>query len=237
MQLTDALISLRQNTSMSYELILSINSPKIDYSVLNAFRDSQLVDKIFYNNIRVGFTKALIDGTKLLDVGSEFVILCNSDIEVKTNFYLEKLIEYFKDPTIDAVGPLSNSAGYQTVAEDQFDFIKDNQEQYSVPFLNGFFYMVRTKLLKLDPQFKHYASEDDLSMTLKKKVIALNVFIKHYGSQTYDLSERNELCSNAMRKLKFKWGKDKIYSNIAKMEEFKDSLINKILLEKLKVIG
>lgn len=116
------------------------------------------------------------------------VVFCNDDIHMVTGRkdWLWRMVSLFNDPKVGAVGPSSNFVmGKQSI------FLNINEPILDVPFLIGFFMMIRRKALEeaggIDPSLPG-GDDIDLSMRLKDAGYRLlaerGVFVYHHGQQT-----------------------------------------------------
>lgn len=235
-QLITTVKSLKDNTELPFEVVLSLNSEYYNEVIITALLEKKLIDKVYYNSKQIGFTQAIIDGGRLIDPKADLVIMCNSDIEMNTCYWLEKIEKVFEEKKIQAAGIFSNSAGYQTISYDDYKLLQEMnyKKTIEVPYINGFFYIIRLKVFSLDNyNFPDYASEDDISLKLNNKVIITNIYAHHLQSQTYDIYKRNDRCNSAMKKLKEIHGENNINNKIMKIESIKEKLMTDILLEKI----
>lgn len=233
-QLIDCVLSLKK-TNTPYEVIISVNSKRsIDLPLLK-----RLSDKLFVESRPVGFTKAVNNGLSIAE--GDYMIMCNSDTIVYTPGYLEAFLSIFDYyPNIDALGPVSNNAGYQSVGLDKSLWRRELwspicmtlSDFYRVEFLNGFFYVFK-KGLFLNPDYPHYASEDVLSMRLKFKAVVPRVFVYHHKEQTYSSADRNKLCAPAFKKLKEEYGEKVINLKIQQTESQTNRLRHELYMRYL----
>ena len=178
------------------------------------------------NETNLGYTKTVNKGLKL--ASADYVITLNSDTIIPPHLISGMLTCFGTDPDIGIVGPLSNAASWQNVPRligddgrfainnipfnlntEQFNQLvrnASNQDFPEVEFVNGFCFMIRTKVLKqiglLDEQAfpQGYGEENDLCLRASeagfKLAIADNCYVFHAKSKSFG-SERKEALSKA----------------------------------------
>ena len=106
--------SIIKKTHSAYKIILIDDaSEKQTINIINRLADNHERISIVRNTQNIGYTRSANKGLHLAD--SEWVVLLNSDTIVTDN-WLQGLLECaYSDPSIRAVGPLSNAAGAQSI--------------------------------------------------------------------------------------------------------------------------
>lgn len=165
-----------------------------------------------------------------------WAILLNSDTEVTAGWVDRMWAHGRRDGAIGLVGPLSNSAAWQSVpylnaggdwlssrlpdglTVDELGEIVRRFEHASIPlpFLNGFCYMIRRAvieqigLLDEDGFGAGYGEEHDFSIRAAAagwtSVVAGDVYVFHAGSQSYGHAARRSLVERGERALRAKHG-------------------------------
>ncbi len=153
-------------------------------------------------------------------------------------------------PDIGVIGPLSNTASWQSVPKlkDGKDWANNelpfgmtvtemsnivqsfSQECLVVPFLNGFCYMIKKELRDQIGNFdedgfgRGYGEENDFSIRARKAgwklAIATDVFIYHSQSKSYTNDRRKTLSEIADNKLIEKHGVQNIQPQVEYCKEF-----------------
>ena len=159
----------------------------------------------------VGYSWACNAGLSYcLQYSSDIVCLLNSDTEVMTDDWFEKVriqMNKFKNTAI--AGVLSNEAGHQSVVctPQTIDNFVGNVENV---LIHGF-----CLFLKMDCMYKvgwfdvenfpHYGSEDDLCIRSAKarfkNIIVTNVYVKHHKSASYTPEQRLKILAKSCPKL------------------------------------
>lgn len=185
--------SVERHTSQPYSLILvddGSDSQTRDYlAEFASVKDAALLR----NEKAKGYTRAANQG--LRHSSSDYVILLNSDTVV-TPGWLDRLIACVEsDPRIGLVGPLSNTASWQSIPEIEsygdwaanplpegvtIDAMSRLVAKYSarlypsMPFLNGFCLLIRRQLIRETGFFDEklfgdgYGEEDDYALRARK---------------------------------------------------------------------
>ncbi|NJD60320.1 MAG: hypothetical protein C3F13_17370 [Anaerolineales bacterium] len=188
------LASLFENTTQPYHLILvddGSDSPTAQY--LHEFSEAHPA-LLLRSDTATGYPSAANRGMQAST--AEFVVLLNSDT-ILTPAWLDRLATCIQtDPAIGMVGPLSNTASWQSVPriEDDGDWAsnplpaglspagmsdlvasKSARLYPDMPLLNGFCLMIRRKLLDQVGYFddvgfsQGYGEEDDLVLRARKQ--------------------------------------------------------------------
>ena len=164
-----------------------------------------------------GWCKGLNEGYKLMSPNSDFVLWANNDILFEKD-WLPKMIAHFRSG-VGAVGPTSNFVlGRQRVESNKGEWEEE------VNWLIGFFLMFRRGVVdaigKVDERFSPGGSEEwDYIIRMQKKlglkcVIARDVYIHHFGSQTLKPltgntpEGYNDFIKARDKSLREKWGDD-----------------------------
>ncbi len=179
----------------------------------------------------------------------EYVVLLNSDTEV-TSGWLERIVACGEsDPAIGIIGPVSNAATHQSVPSvrtggewatnplphwlpvDGMGAVVAalaTRERPRVPFVNGFCYVVRRRVLEsvgyLDEErfASGYCEENDLSVRARSAgfqgVIADDVFVFHAKSRSYTPEGRKRLAKRNYASFVEKHGKETIAALVGELE-------------------
>lgn len=220
--------SILDKTESDYQIILiNDNSDEETTAFCQELYKSGKVRKLLYNRPTLGFSKSVNQG---IAISGDFDWMCllNSDTIIATNHWLtEIMICGNSDDKTGVVGVISNCATHQSIGKavvDEDDIQKYGkyiiaslgQKHPQVDLVNGFCYFIKSKIQRQvglfdDINFPHYGSEDDYSLQVKQKgfksVIADNVYVYHYGSQSYGRKRKSEICQHAIDDLDKKWGK------------------------------
>jgi glycosyltransferase involved in cell wall biosynthesis len=164
-----------------------------------------------------GWCWGLNYGFKYLSPDSDFVLWANNDILFEKD-WLPKMFAHFR-PGVGAVGPTSNYVNGRQRVE-----FNDGSWEEEVQWLIGFFLMFRRGVIdavgEVDERFHWGGSEEwDYIIRMQQKlglkcIIARDVYIHHFGSQTImstvakDKEEYAKYCIDAHRVLQKKWGKE-----------------------------
>jgi O-antigen biosynthesis protein len=192
--------SLMAKKTISFNLILvDSGSDKETKEYLNSFAEKYNCT-LFTNSEKTSYTKAANQGLKISK--SEYCVLLNSDTIV-TLFWLEKLIACMEfDKSTGIVGPLSNSASYQSVPKsvdhnggtvnelqnfdislEQMSCLVENQSEKKYPEvnnLNGFCFMIKREVINKigyqdEVNFPSYGGEDDYCIRACQAGIKLRI--------------------------------------------------------------
>lgn len=146
--------------------------------------------KVLYPDHNLGWEGALELG--LQESKSEFVVFMNDDTLVPecSKFWINNLLQNFRDETVGAVGPSSNVVmGKQNIFLEQE--ARGLESRYQVPFLIGFCIMLRREALdKAGGVDVELNGGDDLDLSIRLQdagyslVSDRSVFIYHHGFQT-----------------------------------------------------
>lgn len=135
---------------------------------------------------------------------SPYVVFSNDDVFAPPCAYdwLVKMLRFFeKNPRIGAIGPSSNYVmGQQSI------FVPSPAVVVNVPFLIGFFIMLRRRALDeaggVDDSMPYHGDDIDLSIRLRKAgwdlVMDKSIFMWHYGSKTGEREFGKEWNSGSM---------------------------------------
>jgi O-antigen biosynthesis protein len=194
--------SVRQHTKLgSYELI-AIDNGSTDGTV--EWLEKQKDVRVLANGYNAGFPKACNQGLVLAQ--GELLMLLNNDTLV-TSRWLEGLKEaLLSDPSVGAVGPVTNNASYLTGIPVSYRTM-DEMEQFAVAFnqsdpakweerlkLIGYCLLIRRQAYeKIGPLDERFGmgnfEDDDYSLRLRlagyKLLLCGDTFIHHYGSVSF----------------------------------------------------
>lgn len=146
-----------------------------------------IVTKVANPKMNLGWEGGLAIGLQLTK--SDLVVFSNDDILVplSSRDLLTEMAKEFDDKTVGAVGPSSNCVmGYQSIFGPPLDVAR-----FDVPFLIGFFVMVRRSALEqcggVDTKLPG-GDDIDLSVRLRQAgyrlVCRKDLFVYHHGFQT-----------------------------------------------------
>lgn len=185
-----------------------------------------------------GYTRAANQG--LRHSTAAFVLLLNSDTIVTEN-WLDRLVACAEsDPQIGLVGPLSNTASWQSIPEVEdcgdwatnplpigmtIDQMGALVARYSarlyppMPLLNGFCMLIKRDVIDSigyfdEETFKGYGEEDDYVLRARQAgwhaALADDVYIYHAQSRSYSDARRHTLVRESGKRLVNKHGPYKI---------------------------
>ncbi|MFF2481243.1 methyltransferase domain-containing protein [Paenibacillus sp. NPDC058071] len=223
--------SIRRNTAAAdYELIVIDNGSD---DGTDEWASAQPIAKLVLNGHNAGFPKACNQGLRLS--AGRFVMLLNNDTIV-TPGWLDGLKQaLLSDPSVGAVGPVTNSASYWTEVPASYGTVEE-LDQFAVSRkeadsgdlaagreerikLVGFCLLLRREAYEaagpLDERFGigNY-EDDDYSLRLRllgyKLLLCRNVFIHHYGSASFKAEKERfaDLIENNKKLFAEKWGFD-----------------------------
>lgn len=153
----------------------------------------------------IGWIKGINEGLDWVADDTDIVIFANNDVVLDSVGWLERLLKHFDNPTVGAVGPVSNYVmGMQNTSNNQ-----PHVTEQDTLFLVGFFMAVRMDIVehigRLEENLADYVPDipedqraklrlggaDDLDYSVRisqagwKLVIARDVFVWHSGSRTF----------------------------------------------------
>ncbi len=181
--------------------------------------------EFFELGAQAGFIKATNAGLRLVEPG-EHVLLLNDDVKITDPLWLARMVEHFQDPTVGAVGPLSNQVlGVQHFTLNNLPMI------HEAPFLIGFCMLIRAEAFAqiglLDESFGVGTNEDlDYSLLLRKAgyqlIVDRRVFVFHVCSTSL-LRVAKDANLDTIQKptretLIAKWGNNKLNAMFREME-------------------
>ncbi len=167
------------------------------------------------NSSNLGFIKATNQGLERLKPG-EHALLLNDDVQITDPQWLARLVADLDDPTVGAVGPVSNyAAGLQDVRHSP-----SLPLTHETKTLIGAFMLIRADAVKkvglLDERYGHNMFEDfDYCFRLAnagyRLLVDRRVFILHRGSVTLKREPHlfNARLAEGERLLVEKWGKER----------------------------
>lgn len=136
----------------------------------------------------LGWEGGLKEGLKYVPKDTQFVCFANDDIFIPRSslFWLSDMLQWFRSPTIGAVGPTSNTVmGVQNI------FAPYTEKDLSVEFLIGFCLLLRKDaLIKAGGIDDTLPGGDDLDLSIRLKDKGYNlicdrrVFVYHHGFKT-----------------------------------------------------
>ena len=197
----------------AFELIVIDNGSR-DKLSLPVERDNLT---ILRNEGNLGWCKALNQGIARTSSDFDFILWANNDLLFEKD-WLPKMIAHFR-PGIGAVGPTSNYVMGRQRTE-----IGRGEYEEEVQWLIGFFLMFRRGVIDavgpVDERFSPGGSEEwDYIIRMQQRlglkcVIARDVYIHHFGSQTLKATiartaeEYSDYHQGRDRLLREKWGED-----------------------------
>ena len=231
--------SIIHHTTHPYALILvddGSDAPTQDFVRDFATQHGAVV---LHNETPMGYGRAANQG--LRHSSAEYALLLNSDTIV-TPGWLDKLVCCAEsNPQHGLIGPLSNTASWQSIPEVlENDDWASNQlpdgvdvdemarrvARYSarlyptVPFLNGFCYMIRRRVIEQIGYFDEenfgagYGEEDDYTLRARQAdwlaAVADDTYIYHAQSRSYSHERRRQLTERAGKILAQKHGQQVI---------------------------
>lgn len=230
---TACLEALRARTKDDQFVTLVDDASKPDVrDLLERFVSQGKNWRLLTNDSNQGYTKSANRGLKA--ARADWAVLLNSDTQV-TEGWLDGLLRCaLSDPGIRAVGPLSNSATFQSLPlgvcepgdgsppqSEALERVAEDVRKAShstfpkVPMLNGFCLMLHKPSLEevgyLDETSfpRGYGEENDLCLRLVVRghmlAIADDVFVYHARSASFGLDQRRALTGNAVETLKRLW--------------------------------
>lgn len=221
---------------IAWELI-AINSGSTD-GTDEYFRSLKIAGQNSEENI--GWIKGINLGLKFVPPDSDIIIFANNDVVLDSPGWLERLCKHFDNPTVGAVGPVSN----YVMGRQKVECGAPHQTEEEARYLVGFFMAVRREVAEqigpLSEDLAKYlpttASQetrdkltlggaDDLDYSIRirqadwRMVIARDVFVWHAGSKTFlevvGQDGYNQQWRTADLALERKWGK----AEVAKLHE------------------
>jgi len=257
--------SLGDNTELNYELIIIDNNSNAETQ--NIFTELEKVQniKVIHNSKNRGFPAAINQGLKIAK--GDYVVIANNDI-LFTKGWLKKLARVAEsDSKIGIVGVVSNSvSGVQRVKNVNYSSVGEmpkfaqkvadtnRGKIFEFPRVAFLCTLIKREVINklggLDERFSPGNYEDDdfclrAQVAGFKTVIALDVFIHHYGSKSFKMNGSdtyNKLLETNKQKFVNKWGatpdeiwleKKKFNRNVELFLPFNevnaDSVFNKVL--------
>ncbi len=185
--------SVISRTSLPYRLVIvDDGSDEKTRAFLADFAETQQVHLIRHENAK-GYTLAANAGLQAC-IG-EFCVLLNSDTEVSTG-WIDRLLDYMRrDPQVGIVGPLSNTASWQSIPElsNNGDWAQNqlpegldvetmarmvssgaHRRGIQLGFINGFCLLLRREMLDVIGLFDElnfgsgYGEENDLCVRARR---------------------------------------------------------------------
>jgi GT2 family glycosyltransferase len=191
--LAELLVSIGRQTDSDFELILvNDGSDAPATQLINKCRHSDVI--VIENDINIGYTRTVNKGVAVAQ--GELIVVLNSDTVLPTSF-VKDIKQFSTDhPYIDAFGPISNAASWQSVPEivdpdtgrlavnalpegwgvdevsTYIKAVKIGSKYIPVNLLNGFCYVVRKNVYREAGMLDHdkfprgYGEEDDFFIRL-----------------------------------------------------------------------
>lgn len=199
--------------------------------------------KVICNQVNKGFAGGCNQG--LLISQGEYIVLLNNDTVVTRDWLTRQLWWLKRDPAIGIVGPRSNKISieqkihhvpYQTMNEMQQFAQKwskaHDRKGFQPQMISGLCMVFHRNLVDkiggFDTRFfPGYFEDDDFSIRTmisgKKLWVANDVYIHHFGSQSFSANNENQKGTLHKNRLKFfrKWriGKGEKWHAVAKREK------------------
>lgn len=233
--------SIRKFTPKGQYEIIVVDNNSTDNTV--EYLKSQEDIKAIYNDYNVGFPKGCNQGIEIAK--GDNILLLNNDTIVTPNWLNNLDNALYSSEDIGVVGAISNSCSngqainvtYQNIDE-MIDFasllnMQNSTDKYELKqYLVGFCYLVKKSVLNkvgyLDERFTPGNFEDnDLSLRILlegyKLLLCKNVFIHHFGSQSFGENTNSYANIFYSNKSKFdnKWGVDVLHGS-----EVRTNLVN-----------
>ncbi|MFC0524541.1 glycosyltransferase family 2 protein [Pontibacillus salicampi] len=224
--------SVVRYTHISYELIIIDNN---SYDGTKEYLQGLQLIKCLYNSENKGFPYSCNQGIK--EAKGEYVVLLNNDTVVTEGWLTRLIVPFQRDQTIGIVGPVSNfvikdqlvdDPPYNTIAT-MHRFARErgirlNGKGKYTTLISGFCMVFPRYLVQyiggFDVGFSPgYYEDADFCIRAqiygKKAWVAEDVFIHHYGSQSFKKSSEAEIQSIAYRERLFlsKWRLKTLYNN------------------------
>ena len=229
--------SILNNCSVAVKIILvDDGSNKEELEIINndiaQFSNILLVK----NTYEHGFASAINRG--LVEVESDYTILCNNDVVV-TKGAVERLLKLANAKEVGIIGCMSNNAsGFQQVEYSEYNNLDEmylfankycNNNKYKIinfPRVAFFFTLIKKEVIAkiggLDERFNPGNFEDDdfclrSNIVGYKTIIAGDVFIHHYGSKSFreeGFNKYKKLLEINEDKFIDKWGANYITKNV-----------------------
>jgi len=210
-------------------IIINNNSEFKTKNFLIQYAKMNSAVKVVNNEENIGFPKAINQGIRI--ARGKYIFVANNDVILPSG-WLENMIEHAeRNPQIGLVGPISNKvSGVQKIKEipystedELFDFMErvseTNKGKYiEFPRIAFLFTLIKREVIDkiggLDERFTPGNYEDDdfclrAQLAGFKTVIALNVFVHHYGSASFTadgVEKYEKLLKTNEQKFIDKWG-------------------------------
>ncbi|MDD5649602.1 MAG: glycosyltransferase [Candidatus Nanoarchaeia archaeon] len=240
---------LEKSNTKDFQIVLINDGSDLETSnFCQLLFDSKIVQKYIKNPVSKGFTESCNQGI-LESKNFEYVCLLNSDTQIVTQNWLEKITTYWAShKQIGCMGVLSNCATTQSVGKScvndtEIDTYGNwvtslSERRYpETAFVNGFCFFISYNIIKviglLDTRvFPHYGSEDDYVLKIRQRgyklAIADDVYVYHRSNQSYK-GKRDVLVKYSYPTLLKKWGQRLIQQNGVIAAKALDYLRSKIL--------
>jgi GT2 family glycosyltransferase len=229
------LASIETSTHPNFHLLVADDaSDQKVVAWLREYTKNRSYATLIESKENLGYTKNV--NRAIASVGDfDYLILLNSDTIVCENWIEKLLVCYFDDNTVGIAGPLSNTAGWQSVPNLRGDnslpphvnvkklnkFLENNSLHPYYPMsdlVNGFCMCISKKVLTEVGEFdeesfpRGYGEEDDFCMRARaagfKNVLATTAYVYHSKSKSFGHSQRIELATASRKVLDKKYGKD-----------------------------
>ena len=172
------------------------------------------------NKTAMGFSIACNKGIDYAMQKFDFNCLCllNSDTEIVTNNWFDKVEHYFKEnEKLGLASVVSDNATHQSI-ENVGMYLKniDRKPICNTQLVHGFCFFIGKNLISTigrfdDDKFPHYGSEDDYSLkSIKygfKNIIVGAVFVSHKGQSSYTTDIRANYIKKSYPNLINRWTK------------------------------
>jgi GT2 family glycosyltransferase len=226
--------SIYQYTTSPYNLIvIDDGSEMATLKYLRHFAISHPL-LLLRNPVAQGYTRAANRGLQIAQ--SPYVVLLNSDTIVSPTWLDRLIICAESDANIGMVGPLSNTASWQSIPniETNGDWASNplptdmtvsqmaarvaahSAKLYPrLPFLNGFCLLIKRRLIETTGYFDEiafpaYGEENDYCIRARQAgwelAVADDVYIYHSQSKSYSHERRQQLAEQGMQTLIDKYG-------------------------------
>ncbi|MGI9950905.1 methyltransferase domain-containing protein [Moorellaceae bacterium AZ2] len=197
--------AITRYTSVPYEIIVVDNgSDKATQEVINKVASSKQNIVVVRNSENQGYPRACTQG--LARARGEYIVIINNDVLVTPHWDKRILAVFARDSSMGIVGPRTNyCAGPQVVTDCRYDentldswaekwYLKHAGSLRGASRLIGFLWMMKREVVEkiggFDPLFGLGNYEDDdyclrAQLAGFKLAIADDVFVHHYGSQSF----------------------------------------------------
>ena len=211
-----------------YELII-VDDGSTDYNIREYLSSNEGIFTLLINETAQGFSAACNKGIQYALDNFDFNCICllNSDAEVVTENWFDKVEQYFVNgENVGVASVMSDNAMAQTVKNvPEYLKVIDSKPAVLTPLCHGFAYWISKKLIENvglldDKLFPSYGSEDDYSLKSLKagfnNIMIGSVFVKHKGEASYSSAVRTKFVKITLPLLMNKWGRKYVADCVVK---------------------